>query len=106
MQFTLKELDDARFKASKSVVKSNYMSIKFSYGTEIILTYQKAMDLLTALETGEMFSGPYDDKKIVPLRPNQLKVDIISHTHYIEYKAAALLGVSISDVNKFIEGST
>lgn len=93
-------LDEAR-KLSTLPSKLAYMVINLAYNHSIVLSQKDGIALLAALGQAEQMDPSYGgNKHIIPLQTNKLVVSYLSHHDYLQRRMAALLGISLYDLEK------
>ena len=95
------------FLAAKEVIRNhskeqNYMTIAFSYGTELVLPYEAGLKLLNCLEHAEEFTGEYGNRRITPLSSGAVKSSVLPRIEYENHKIAALLNVNYTEIAEHI----
>jgi hypothetical protein len=93
------------FLAAKKVIQNhskeqNYMTIAFSYGTELVLPYEAGLKLLNCLEHAEEFTGEYGNRRITPLSSGAVKSSGLPRIEYENHKIAALLNVNYTEITE------
>lgn len=97
---------DALKKVQARKPKDNYMVIQVSYDTKVVLPYKDGLVFMTAFVNAEQLSEHYDSPhRITPLNRGSLTSTVMSAQEYERYKIAALLNISVSDVEAFEQGT-
>lgn len=98
--------DEAKKLVQGKSIKSNWMVIKQSYDTKIVVPYKDGMAILNALENAELLTEPYIGQEgIFPFDRGSIDIEILAHSDYEEFKIAMLLGVKRSELHKYKENS-
>lgn len=85
--------------------KENYCVVHFDYNTKYVMPYKDGVALLNALTVVEQLSDSYSNQgRITEVDPNVFKLTLLSPEQYQRYKIAALLNVSVHDVEKYEKG--
>lgn len=81
--------------------KENYMLIRFSYDTQIILPYKEGLAFVASLTNAEQLEESYQKPhRINYFNKETLMIRIMSNHEYELYKIAALLNLTIAEVEE------
>jgi hypothetical protein len=90
---------EALKKVQAMKVKENFMVIEISYSTKIVLPYKDGMAFLQALANAEKLNEGYNEQHgIQAFDREAVKMRIMSHVEYENYKMAQLLGIKPDEV--------
>jgi hypothetical protein len=82
--------------------KENYLLIQLTYDTKVILPYKDGITFMSSLVNAEQLSEHYDKpSRIVHFAKESITTRVLSNQEYERHKIAALLNVSVSDVEAF-----
>ena len=94
------EYDEALKKIYSKTPKDNFIAIDFDYNKSILLPYDDGLKLLACLKQAELLEEPYNKpKRIGSFEANYFKTKILSRKEYEDIKVAALLGVTVEELN-------
>ena len=97
-------MDADKYKAAAKRVSAtkppeNFMVVKLSYDTKLVLSHKAGLALITALENAELFKESYSDKcKIIPIERDAISTQFMSLQEYQQIKIANILNVSMEDI--------
>lgn len=91
---------EAKKQVQELKVKDNFMLVTLSYDNTLVLPYKDGLAFMASMLNAECLEGSYSSERIIPLGRNQQKISIMSSKEYERFKIAALLNVSISDVEQ------
>ena len=81
--------------------KDNYLLVEITYDKKIILPYKDGIALLGALANAEQLNDPYSKPKTIShLERDVFKTTILSAVEYEQLRVAALLNVSLEEVQE------
>lgn len=84
--------------------KENFMVINLNYDFSLVLPHKDGLVFMAALANAEQMDPTYSSKKhILPLIPTKISASPLSHRDYERYKVAALLDISVSDLERMEE---
>jgi len=79
--------------------RDNYMLIKLSYETSLVLPHKDGLAFLGALNAAEQFNDPYNKPHTISeLERSKIVVSPMSYIEYERYKIAAILNISVDEV--------
>ena len=74
--------------------KDNWMVIKLNYDTKLVVPFKAGVAFMDTLSNAEILSEPYNKQHtITEYRKDAVEIHLMSHSEYVRYKVAALLGV-------------
>jgi hypothetical protein len=94
------EYDEALKKIYSKAPKDNFIAIEFDYSKSILLPYDDGLKFLACLKQAELLEESYNKpKRIGSFESNHFKTKILSRKEYEDIKVAALLGVTVEELN-------
>lgn len=91
----------ARAELYNKLPKENFLAIEFDYNKSIVLPYDEGLTLVACLKNAELLDEPYSKAKtITGFQSNYFKTRILSRKEYEDIKIAALLGVTVEELNR------
>lgn len=80
--------------------KDNFMVVRLSYDVHLVLPYQDGIALMAAMANAENMEDEYsrEKRRIVPLVRDKITSSPLSRKEYEDIKIAALLGISVADL--------
>lgn len=87
-------------------VKENYMVISMAYDMKVVLPHKDGVTLMASLASMERLDVGYERKGkhcISPLDQGSITMTPMSHEEYEQYKIAALLDLTISEVKEMMK---
>lgn len=86
---------------TSSKLKPNLMVIELAYNMKVVLPYKDAMTLIAALENAEEYQDPYSGvHSIQSFDRTKLQIKIMPHSEYTDIKVAALLGLTMKELQE------
>lgn len=80
--------------------KDNFIAIEFDYSKSILLPYDEGLKFLSCLKQAELLEESYNKpKSINPFESTHFKTKILSRKEYEDIKVAALLGITVEELN-------
>lgn len=90
----------ARAELYNKMPKENFLAIDFDYNKSIVLPYDEGLKLVACLKNAELLDEPYSKAKtITSFQSNYFKTKILSRKEYEDIKIAALLGITVEELN-------
>jgi len=84
--------------------KENFMVINLSYDFSLVLPHKDGLAIMAALVNAEQMDPTYSSRKhILPLVTTKISATTLSSRDYERYKIAALLDISVSDLERLEE---
>lgn len=81
--------------------KQNFMVIEMGYDNSIVLPYSDGLTFMAALEKAETLTEGYSKPKaIVGMERGKIKSTLMPHSEYEQIKIAALLNITIAEVQE------
>lgn len=81
--------------------RDNFMLIEFDYSKHLLLPYDEALTFLGCLKQAELYTERYNEpKRIGALPTDTFKTRILSRKEYEDIKIAAMLGVTVDELNQ------
>jgi len=91
----------ARAELYNKMPKENFLAIDFDYNKSIVLPYDEGLRFVACLKNAELLDEPYSKAKtITGFQSNYFKTRILSRKEYEDIKIAALLGITVDELNK------
>ena len=82
-------------------VKDNFMCIKLTYDTKLILPHKDALLFLSSLAAAEQLNDPYNKPHTIgELDRSKIEVTTLSYLEYERFKIAALLNITVDEVKE------
>jgi len=92
--------EEALRKIYSKTPKDNFLAIEFDYCKSILLPYEDGLKFLGCLKNAELLNEAYNKPKTIgAFDANAFKTRIISRKEYEDIKVAALLGVTVEELN-------
>jgi hypothetical protein len=80
--------------------KDNFLAIEVDYAKSIVLPYDDGLKFLACLKNAEMYSHSYNQPKtITHFDHDRFKTSVLSRKEYEDMKIAAMLGVTVEELN-------
>ena len=100
--YTKEDFEKAKKEFEKTPSKSNFLTIKFDYNFEIIVSYDQGVKFIECLKNAERLSTGknYNNKLIIPIDTDNIKITTLSYNEYAQCKIAMLLNVNYKELNK------
>jgi hypothetical protein len=96
-----KAVAQARAELYNRTPKENFLAIDFDYNKSIVLPYDEGLRFVACLKNAELLDEPYSKAKtITGFQSNYFKTRILSRKEYEDIKIAALLGITVDELNK------
>ena len=96
---TNKAYDEALKHIYSNKPKDNFILVEYDYHKSLLLPYEEGLKLLSCLKQAEVFEEKYSQPKtIVPFNTNDFKTRILSRQDYEDIKIAALLNVTVEEL--------
>jgi hypothetical protein len=90
----------ARAELYNKMPKENFLAIDFDYNKSIVLPYDEGLRFVACLKNAELLDEPYSKAKtITGFQSNYFKTRILSRKEYEDIKIAALLGITVEELN-------
>ena len=92
--------EEALKKIYSKTPKDNFLSIKFDYAKHIVLPYDEGIKFLSCLKQAEMLHAAYSKPRtITQFDSATFETTILSRKEYEDIKVAALLGITVEELN-------
>lgn len=93
------EIADA-IKAISVKRKPNYMIIKISWNSQLVVPYEDGLAVMAALKNAEVYNDDYGkDPMITPMPHESFRSSILAPEFYEDIKVAQLLGIKIEELH-------
>lgn len=93
---------EALKEAKAAKPKENYCVVQLNYNTKYVLPHKDGVALLATLSTAEQLEDSYGNRNgIHGIEESHFKLTLLSPQQYQRYKIAALLNISLDDLEKF-----
>lgn len=90
----------ARAELYNKVPKENFLAIDFDYGKSVVLPYNEGLQFLSCLKNAELLTDQYSKPKtITSFESTYFKSRILSRKEYEDTKIAAMLGITVEELN-------
>ncbi len=90
----------ARAELYNKIPKENFLAIEYDYNKSIVLPYDEGLRFVACLKNAEVLDEPYSKPKaITAFQSNYFKTRILSRKDYEDIKIAALLGITVEELN-------
>jgi len=90
----------ARAELYNEVPKENFLAIEYDYSKSIVLPYDEGLRFVACLKNAELLDEPYSKPKaITAFHSNYFKTRILSRKEYEDIKIAAMLGITVDELN-------
>lgn len=82
--------------------KGNFLVVRLSYDSHLVLPYQEGIALMASIANAENMEDEYtaSKRRIVPLVRDKITASPLSRKEYEDMKIAALLGISVADLER------
>jgi hypothetical protein len=90
----------ARAELYNKTPKENFLAIEFDYNKSIVLPYDEGLAFVKCLKNAELIHEQYSKPKaITAFESNYFKTRILSRKEYEDIKIAAMLGITVEELN-------
>lgn len=90
----------ARAELYNKVPKENFLAIEFDYSKSIVLPYDEGLRFVACLKNAELLEEQYNKPKAVKaFESAYFKTRILSRKEYEDIKIAAMLGITVDELN-------
>ena len=90
----------ARAELYNKIPKENFLALEYDYNKSIVLPYDEGLRFVACLKNAEVLDEPYSKPKaITPFQSNYFKTRILARKEYEDIKIAALLGITVEELN-------
>lgn len=90
----------ARAELYNKIPKENFLSIEFDYSKSIVLPYDEGLRFIACLKNAELLEEQYSKPKAIKsFESNYFKTRILSRKEYEDIKIAAMLGITVEELN-------
>ena len=90
----------ARAELYNKMPKENFLAIEYDYNKSIVLPYDEGLRFVACLKNAEVLEEQYNKPKtITAFQSNYFKTRILSRKDYEDIKIAALLGITVEELN-------
>lgn len=99
----VKRLNEMRSPAGRKKLldsRDNFVVVTLGYGDGIVIQRKNFLKFCEALEGAEIFEGSFGNYRISPLKSDTLKAMFMSETTYLNHKMAALLDVTVGEIER------
>jgi sRNA-binding carbon storage regulator CsrA len=90
----------ARAELYNKIPKENFLAVEYDYNKSIVLPYDEGLRFVACLKNAEVLEEQYNKPKtITSFQSNYFKTRILSRKDYEDIKIAALLGITVEELN-------
>jgi sRNA-binding carbon storage regulator CsrA len=90
----------ARAELYNKIPKENFLAIEYDYNKSIVLPYDEGLRFVACLKNAEVLDEPYSKPKAInAFQSNYFKTRILARKEYEDIKIAALLGITVEELN-------
>lgn len=90
---------EALKKVTANKPKENYLVITLGYNSKVVLPFKDGAAFMQTLVNAEQLHEPYNEQhRIGEFNREAVTSAVMSHTEYVRFKIAALLGVKPEEV--------
>lgn len=83
---------------------NNYMMVRLDYDTKLVLPYDEGMEFMKSISKAEQIKETYGKPVVIqPIARDTLTITFLSRQEYERIKVAALLNISVSDLDEVEE---
>jgi hypothetical protein len=98
------EFKEALKRVQSKKTRENYLVIKLSYDTKLIVPYKEGLPLVAALNNAELLNESYGKpKRITEFDKETVVIQLLSATEYDRIKVSALLNMDPNELKEIQE---
>jgi hypothetical protein len=93
-------ISQARAELYNKIPKENFLAIEYDYNKSIVLPYDEGLRFVACLKNAEVLEEQYNKPKAINgFQSNYFKTRILARKEYEDIKIAALLGITVEELN-------